>query len=240
VVAAAIGGAWLLLLGAQLTGIAGLLHHHALIEHGPAIWVGMLVFLAAWLVMVAAMMLPASLPAMVSFVAAATSRTRTTGALVRFLGPYALIWTAFGLAAFIGDLALHHAVHAMPWLAARPWLLDGSVLGLAGLYQLLPLKRRSLDSCRHPAAALAPAGSDVRDPDTLRPEFDHAIACLGSSWALMLMMFAEGFGGVWWMLGLTGLMAYEVIGRHGELAARLAGIALVVLGLGVMLTTRSV
>ena len=42
----------------------------------------------------------------------------------------------------------------------------------------------------------------------------------------MLLMFAQGFSSLPWMLGLTGLMAYETMGRHGDLARVVAGGAL--------------
>ena len=42
------------------------------------------------------------------------------------------------------------------------------------------------------------------------------LACFGSSWALMLLMFGEGFGNLWWMGALTGVMVYETGGRHGQ------------------------
>ena len=54
----------------------------------------------------------------------------------------------------------------------------------------------------------------------------HGAVCLGGSWALMLLMFAQGFSSLPWMLGLTGLMAYETMGRHGDLARVVAGGAL--------------
>ena len=69
VVAAAVGLAWLLIAAAQLTGTAALLHHHALIEHGPPLWIAVPAFLLGWLVMIVAMMIPASLPAIAAYAA---------------------------------------------------------------------------------------------------------------------------------------------------------------------------
>jgi len=43
----------------------------------------------------------------------------------------------------------------------------------------------------------------------------------------MLLMFAEGFASIGWMVALTGLMVYEATGRHGQRAASLAGMALI-------------
>src|SRR6185503_2706006 len=60
---AIVAAAWTALLALDVTGVAATLHHHALIEGGPPLWIAIPLFLLAWQVMVAAMMVPASLPA---------------------------------------------------------------------------------------------------------------------------------------------------------------------------------
>jgi len=208
------GAAWLILLLADVTGVAQLLHHHALISPGgPPLWLAALLFLGGWLVMVAGMMLPASTPA-ISL--AGTSR------LAWFLFAYATIWLAFGLAAFIGDVGVHGFVHATPFLLAHPWLVGAVTLSIAGLYQLTPAKHRALDACRHPLGA-------VHVDHGLRAGRRHAIDCLRSSWALMLVMFGAGFAGLGWMLVLTAVMTYEAIGRRGHVVASAFGIVLLLL-----------
>ncbi len=221
----AIGSAWLIVVLAQLTGNAAALHHHTLIEDGPPLWIAMPLFLVGWLVMIAAMMLPASLPAIRVAALATPILVRPRRDLGAFVGPFVLIWALFGLLAFLGDDVLHHVVDATPWLAARPWLIETAVVATAGAYQLAPLKHRSLDTCRHAGAA----GSSVTTPgrDLLRAGVGHAMACLANSWALMLLMFAEGFGNLWWMVALTALMVYEATGWHGRRAAQAVGLFLV-------------
>ena len=221
IVAAAIGGAWLFAAIAQLTGTAVALHHHALIEGGPPLWVAIPLFLVAWQVMIAAMMLPASLPALRVFAALSGGLSRPALAMVAFLVAYALVWTAVGLAAFMGDVALHNFVDATPFLGARPWLTEASVLTLAGAYQFVPLKRRGLAACRHPAGQVA--GGTGTEVWAARHGLRHALNCVVCSWVLMLLMFAAGFANLWWMAALAVLMAYETIGRHGQRAAVAAG-----------------
>jgi predicted metal-binding membrane protein len=218
-IALAIATAWVLIALTQLSGTAALLHHHALIEHGPPLWIAVPAFLAAWLVMIVAMMVPASLPAI-----AGVARS----SMQRFLVPYMVVWAGFGLAVFFGDAMLHRIVDATPLLGARPWIIDAAVFAFAGVYQLMPVKRRSLDACRHPA---------MRDRDA---GVQHALACLASSGGLMLLMFAEGFSSPWPMLGLTGVMVYEATGRYGQAAARAVGLLLLVAAIGVVLTGRSI
>ena len=231
---AIVGGAWLTAGLAQLSGNAGLLHHHALIEDGPPLWVALTIFLVAWQVMIAAMMLPASLPAITGFARASASLGRPRLGLVVFLAAFAGVWTIFGLAAFMGDVGLHTLVDRTPFLAARPWLIEASVLILAGVYQFMPLKRRGLAACRHPAIGLA-AGSPI-EQTAWRLGFRHALDCVASSWALMLLMFAAGFANLGWMAALAALMVYETMGRHGRRAAMAAGASLIALA-GVVIMT---
>ena len=220
----AIVGAWLAAVVAQWSGEAALLHHHTLIEHGPPIWIAALLFLVGWQVMVAAMMLPASLPT-IRVVDAAIGHRAT------FLVAFAAVWTAFGLFAFAGDFVVHQIVDATPWLAARPWLIEAGVLGMAGVYQLSPFKRRSLAACRHPVALLA---NTTHRSQALELGVAHAVDCLGSSWALMLLMFAEGFANLWWMAALTGVMVYETASRHGQRSATIVGVILLGLSLATL------
>ena len=94
-------------------------------------------------------------------------------------------------AAFLGDIALH------AWSTRRhgwppPWLIEAGVAAPAGGYQLAPLKRRSLV-----AAAIQPRRCAARPQGAgrrwgLGPVPPRA-RCVGSSWALMLLMFADGF-----------------------------------------------
>jgi predicted metal-binding membrane protein len=216
----AIAAAWLVAVISQSTGEAALLHHHALIEGGPPLWIAVLLFLLSWQVMIAAMMLPASLPT-IRVVESSIGRGAS------FLLAFAAVWSVFGLFAFAGDFVLHHVVDATPWLAARPWLIEGGVLGMAGAYQLSPLKRRYLAACRHPTALVATPGPQGRG--ALDLGIAHGVDCLGSSWALMLLMFAEGFANLWWMVALTVVMLYETTRRHGHVAASVVG--LILLGL---------
>jgi predicted metal-binding membrane protein len=222
-----IGAAWVLAIIAQATGTARLLHHHALLVGGPPIWLGTAAFLLGWQVMVAAMMLPASLPTIWSMAHASASRASGRLWEAPFLGAFALVWTIFGAWAFAGDYVIHHIVDTTPWLAARPGLIEGIVLATAGAYQVTPVKRRSLAVCRHPAGLLAIAGPDS---GPFRLGFEHALTCLGSSWALMVLMFAEGFASVGWMAALTGVMVYEATGRRGQPVASATGVVLLLAG----------
>ena len=224
----AIAIAWGVAVGAEVTGTAEALHHDALIEGGPPLWVALLLFVAAWQAMVAAMMLPSSLPLIRLF--DAVSRRQEGGARARaaFLGGYAAVWTAFGAFAFLGDVAVHHAVHAVPALHERPWLVAGSVLALAGAFQFSELKEQCLSKCRQPGPYLL--AHYRRGPAAgFKLGLGHGLFCLGCCWALMLVMFAAGVAVLWWMAALTAVMVYEKTGRYGPRLTPVIGVGLLAL-----------
>jgi predicted metal-binding membrane protein len=225
----AIAGAWGLLIGADATGTAPAFHHHALIENGPPLPVAVGLFLGAWLVMVVAMMLPASLVVgRAGLVSPSVAGSRWRGSVV-FVAGFLGVWAVFGLAAFAGDMVVHRVVDATPWLAARPWLIEAGVLAVAGAVQFAPLTRHSLDACRHGAAVPA-----VVQGPPLRAGLRHGLDCLGASWALMLLMFAEGFDSLVWMLTLTALMTWQVAANDGRRATVAAGIVLLLASVSVL------
>ena len=227
-----IAGAWLAIVAAQATGGAAALHHHALLEGDTPASLAIVSFLVAWQVMVVAMMWPASMPAVQALLGQWPGLARPRLAVAIFLATSAIVWTGFGLAAFIGDMALHHIVDTTPWLGARPWLIEAGVLAVAGAYQFTPLKQRYLAACRHPSAQVRTESG--AGPIALHFGLRHGFDCLGSSWALMLVMFASGFASLWSMAALTVLMVYEATGRQGQRAATAAGIALLLAAVTVL------
>ena len=81
---AAIAAAWALALVAQATGRARLLHHDALIEGHVPLAVAVAVFLLSWQAMVAAMMLPSSLPLVRLFATASAGQERPRRVMAAF------------------------------------------------------------------------------------------------------------------------------------------------------------
>src|SRR6058998_3854907 len=150
----AIAAAWAVALAAELSGNAEALHQHRAIEGGPPLWAALLLFLFAWQAMVAAMMLPSSLPLIRLFEAASGSQERPGRARAAFLGGYAAVWTGFGAVAFLGDAAVQRTVEAVPWLWERQWVVAASALAVAGAFQFSDLKERCLSKCRHPGPYL--------------------------------------------------------------------------------------
>lgn len=223
--------AWALAIGAELTGRFQWVHHHHLVAEGPALWASLALFLVAWQVHIAAMMLPTTLPLVGLFHQASAGQRHPGLARVGFLGGYLVVWTAFGIVALVGDALLDRV--AGQGAILRPDWLAGAVFLLAGAFQFSALKARCLDKCRHPRAFLL---NHYRRGmlGGLALGARHGAFCVGCCWALMLVMLLVGIANLAWMAPLAALMLYEKVGRHGERVVRLAGVALILLGGAVM------
>jgi predicted metal-binding membrane protein len=231
---AAVVAAWGAALAAEASGVAGLSHHDNLLEGGPGFGPALLLFLLSWQVMVAAMMLPSSLPLVRMFAAASSGVPDRGRVLAAFVGAYALVWAVFGLLAFLGDAGLHAAVASSPWLESNDWAVAPSVLLLAGAFQFTPLKDACLRACRHPASFLhRHYRRGTGGAFTLGAR--HGLFCVGCCWALMLVMFAAGTVSLIWMAALTALMVHEKTRPTGARTVPLTGVVLLAAGSTLML-----
>jgi predicted metal-binding membrane protein len=225
----AVAVAWAAAIAAEATGAAASLHHDSLLEGGPGFGPALVLFLVAWQVMVAAMMLPSSLPLVRMYGAASSGAPDRAQSLAAFLGGYAMVWSGFGALAFAGDAALHAGVAASPWVADRDWAIAPAVLLLAGAFQFSSLKDACLRACRHPASFLrrhyrrGPRGGFALGAR-------HGIFCVGCCWALMLVMFAAGAANLIWMAALTALMVHEKTRPSGDRTVPLTGVVLLAAG----------
>jgi predicted metal-binding membrane protein len=151
---------WPWLLVAAAWGLAGLStwthqqylinHDYLLTESGLPWLAALILFLLCWQVMTAAMMLPSSLP-MVSLLARASRReAHPHRTMAAFLAGFAAVWSAFAVAAFLGDTLIHALVNVWPWLAHHPWLIGATTFTLAGAFQFSAFKARCLKMCRSP------------------------------------------------------------------------------------------
>jgi len=107
-------------------------------------------FLAMWVVMMAAMMLPSLVPMLWRYrQAAATTDTAHLGGLTALVGAgYFSIWAVFGLAAFPLGVALAGVAMRLPAAARAVPTAVGAVVLTAGLLQFTAWKARQLDCCR--------------------------------------------------------------------------------------------
>jgi predicted metal-binding membrane protein len=223
-----IAAAWGVSIWVELSGSAAQLHHHALYESGHPLWLSALLVLAAWQVMTAAMMLPSSLGFIKMYAATASNAPDFPRALTLFVAAYFFVWSGFALAAFFGDMLLHRTVDSIGWLGAHPQVIAAGTLGVAGIYQLTPLKDACLKACRTPGMYLA-RHYQRGALNGLKLGIGHALFCLGCCWALMLVMFAAGVAHLAWMGVLALVMLVEKAAPHGERIVVPVGVALCVL-----------
>jgi predicted metal-binding membrane protein len=191
---------------------------------------------AAWVLMIAAMMLPTTFPLLALFRRITVARPdagRLAGLVV--LG-FVAAWFAFGVVAHGVDAAFRWAASGTGWFVAHgPWV-GAAVLAGAGLFQWSALKYRCLDQCRTPFGFITSRWHGVSPArEAFRIGIDHGLFCVGCCWALMLTMFVVGVGSVGWMLALAALMAAEKNLPFGRRLRTPIGLALLAGAAGVVL-----
>ena len=164
----------------------------------------------AWVLMIAAMMLPTTYPVLGIFRVMTRSRADARRLLGLVVAGFFAAWFAFGLIAHALDAMLAWLGGRAPWLIGHGWAAAVAVLAAAGLFQFSALKYRCLEQCRTPLAFVASRWHG-RAParEAVRIGIDHGVFCVGCCWALMLCMFVVGTGSLGWMLALATLMAAE-------------------------------
>jgi predicted metal-binding membrane protein len=167
-------------------------------------------FAVGWVLMIVAMMLPSSIPLVVTFAALVRRRRNPARLVLLLLVGYLVVWAAFGLAAWIADRGIHAAVDAIPWLAEHPQVIIATTLAAAGLWQFSPLRDRCLEECRSPLGFVINRwrGTSERT-EALRMGIAHGAFCVGCCWSLMLVMFGVGLASASAMLVLGAITAIE-------------------------------
>ena len=187
------------------------------------------IFLAMWMTMMVAMMLPTVAPIVLAHLAVMRRRGRGAHATLAFVAGYLVVWFAIGLVplgAYMAFTQLSEDAAQSQWLPA----LAGAVLMLAGVYQFTGWKRVCLDHCLSPFAFIAHHDFGGGAASSLRAGVVHGAFCLGCCWALTVVLFVVGLMNIAWMAAIFALFLIEKSWRHGLAMAKVAGAALVALG----------
>jgi predicted metal-binding membrane protein len=207
-------------------------------ESMPGMDLGTLGFyVTVWVVMMAAMMVPAVAPTVLAYDRLRQGR-RAHGegpaphATALFVTGYLGVWTVAGLAAY----ALFELVRAidpvfLAWDEAGRYV-TGGVIVAAALYQVTPLKHALLSKCRSSMGFLAERWPGGR-AGALELGSRYGASCLGCCWALMAALFAVGVMSLGWMALIAAFIGAERLLPWPTAARRAVAISLLALGLGV-------
>jgi predicted metal-binding membrane protein len=198
-------------------------------------WDGFATFLLAWAVMMAAMMFPAAAPMLLLYHKINAQRRARSGAFVPtwvFGSGYLFIWTTVGAATWVLVRLGSELANTLDTGSRATWapIALGATLGVAGLYQLTPLKKVCLDHCRTPLGFVT---QHWRDGYTgaWRMGLVHGGYCLGCCWALFAVLVAAGVMSLAWMALLTLVVFAEKVLPLGRHASTGVGVAFLALGI---------
>jgi predicted metal-binding membrane protein len=199
---------------------------------GLTMGMGAALFLSIWVVMMVAMMFPTAAPMILMFTRVHADKRQSGKAFVPtwwFVSAYLLLWTLFGVLAYVGAIWVEALANQVPWLMANAARIGGGVLVVAGLYQLSPLKRSCLAKCRTPLDFIL---SSWRDGyiGSFRMGLEHGIYCLGCCWLLFVIFFPLGMMNVAALAMVTILIFAEKSFPMGQRIAQLAALALIAYG----------
>jgi len=175
---------------------------------------------AMWAVMMIGMMLPSAAPAILIYGSAARRRHGADAATLTYAlaAGYLAVWAVFAVLATVVQRALGALLLLSPMMELTSPVTGATLLLIAGVYQLTPLKQVCLQACQSPLGFLV---SRWRDGwrGALRMGFEHGVYCLGCCWALMLLLFVGGVMNLAVIGALTLFVAFEklgLLGRHGS------------------------
>jgi len=194
------------------------------------------IYVGGFLLMIAAMMLPTTLP-LVGIFRRMTRERADRGRLVALLiAGYVAVWLAFGVAAHGADYAVHAFSADSFWLQTNAWIVGAALLALAGAFQFSSLKYHCLDQCRQPLSFVMRhwRGGDA-NRQAVAIGVHHGAYCVGCCWALMLLMFGVASGNVGWMLAIGAVMAIEKNSPWGRRLAAPLGVGLLAMAVFVVL-----
>ena len=194
---------------------------------------GAVEFLAMWITMMAAMMLPTIVPMVLSHHAVALRRGQGALSTLAFVAGYMVIWWAIGIAMW---LAYQVFAQSSDDAAQSRWLstLAGATIYLAGAYQGTRWKQHYADMCRSPLTFVFIHHSYRGVRDALRAGVVHGGYCLGCCWAGMIVLVVVGLTNLLAMAILLALFLVEKNWKHGRAVAYVAGIGMMTLGVAVL------
>lgn len=226
--------AWrhILHLAAAMPPMAGTMPGMALPHFQPWQPADVILTFVMWSVMMVGMMTPSAAPVVLTYAALTRNRPVRRGPFTgtaAFLLGYTLVWSAFSAGATLFQWALHAAGSLSPGMLRATPAIGGSLLIVAGAWQLTPLKDACLSSCRSPVGFLMAAWRDGVG-GALAMGTRHGAYCVGCCWSLMLVLFAVGVMNLLWVIALAAFVLLEKLLPTGRWLSRSAGVLLIAAG----------
>ena len=194
-------------------------------------------FLAMWVVMIVAMMLPSLVPMLSRYREAIRGTGRTRLGLLTALVAigYFFIYAVFGVAAFPVGVALAAIEMQQPALARAVPIAVGVVVLIAGAFQFTAWKANQLARCREAPGRgrRLPADAGTAWRHGMRLGLHCGRCC--ANW--MLIPFVIGMMDLRVMAVVTAAIAVERLAPDSERVARALG--LIIVGAGVLLIARA-
>jgi predicted metal-binding membrane protein len=196
----------------------------------------LLLLWSMWAVMMAAMMLPSVSPVLLLYGVVARRSQHATAArhIYALAAGYLMLWTVFSLGATILQRALAALLLVSPMMEITKPAVGATLLLVAGLYQLTPLKRACLRRCQSPLGFLVSRWR-TGFSGAFTMGLEHGAYCVGCCWALMLLLFAGGVMNLTVIAALTALVAFEKLAPFGTYSAWISGVLLMASGLWMLM-----
>jgi predicted metal-binding membrane protein len=173
--------------------------------------IDLLLVLGMWAIMMVAMMIPSVVPMVLLFASLSHRRRepqRTYLHTCLFVLGYLVLWIGFSLLATMAQWGLLEARLVTPMMVSATPLLAGSLLVVAGLFQLTPLKHACLSKCASPLGFLLTEWRDGSRGAWIMG-LRHGAWCVGCCGLLMTLLFAFGVMNVLWVAALSLYILFE-------------------------------
>jgi predicted metal-binding membrane protein len=193
-------------------------------------------FLGNWVVMMVAMMFPAAAPMALTFHGLRAVTRPLENAFVStwvFVSAYLLVWTIAGLAAYAALLTARYAFTRVTLSTTVTNQLGGASIVVAGIYQLTPLKEFCLSKCREPIRFIA---SRDEAATAFGMGLLHGLYCVGCCWLLFVILFPFGMGVISMIAVTLIILAERRTLSWSQPISHVAGLALVLSGVFVIVT----
>jgi len=188
--------------------------------------VDLLLVFAMWLIMMAGMMLPSTLPVLLMLrrIDGAGEDGHCTWCRSAGFGlGYLAVWAVFSLVATLVQWGLLEVRLVSPMMESSSVYLSATLLILAGAYQFSPLKNACLQHCRSPLGFLLNRNTD----SGFRLGLQHGAYCAGCCWLLMALLFVLGVMNLLWIVALTLLVVAEKLLPRSRWLPQLTGVVLI-------------